>query len=185
MSTIVVSKSLPWWLPLVQGALSILLGALFLMRPIATSATAVLLLGGYWFVIGILDVISLLWDRSAWGWRILTGIVSIIAGAFILNAFAGGTVYSALGATTAVGVALATIIGVLGILYGIMTLLAAFRGAGIATGFLGVLTLVMGVLILLNPTSSAFQLPFVIGLWLIVGGIALVVAAFRLRSLLY
>ena len=176
-------KPTPWWFPLIQGILSIIVGILFLVNPIATSKTAILLLGVYWLILGILDLVGLFRDRTAWGWKLFTGIIGIAAGAVILSGFLGdSTSLDRLLTTAMVGVAFAWVIGFLGIFYGIVMLISAFRGAGWGAGILGVLTLVFGFIILATPVATAIGLPLVIGIWLIIGGIFLLVAAFRFRS---
>lgn len=176
-------KPVKWWLPLVQGILSIVVGLLFLLQPVATSKTAVGLLGLYWLILGIVDLIGLFRDRTAWGWKLFTGIIGILAGGVILSGFLGdsGTLERYL-TTAMVGVTIAWVIGFLGIMYGVIMLIQAFRGAGLAAGILGALTIIFGIIILANPVATALGLPLVIGIWLIVGGIFLIVAAFRLRS---
>ncbi len=175
-------RPMRWWFPLVQGILSIIIGALFLMRPVATSKTAVLVLGIYWLFLGIIDLIGLFRDRTAWGWKLFTGIIGILAGGMIIGGFANATSLERLLTTAMVGVAFAWIIGFLGIVYGITMLVAAFRGAGLGAGVLGVLTLIFGFIILANPITTAMGLPLVIGIWLLIGGLFLIVVAFRLRS---
>jgi uncharacterized membrane protein HdeD (DUF308 family) len=177
-------KPVKWWLLLVQGILAIVVGLLFFMQPVSTTKTAVFLLGAYWFILGVLDIIGLFRDRTAWGWKLFTGIIGILAGGVILSGFLGdsSTLESYL-TTAMVGVTIAWVIGFLGIMYGIIMLIAAFRGAGWGAGILGVLTIVFGFIILSNPIWTALGLPFVIGIWLLVGGISLVIAAFRARSM--
>ncbi len=176
-------KPVKWWFPLVQGILSIIVGALFLMRPVSTSKTAVLILGIYWLILGILDLIGLFRDRTAWGWKLFTGIIGILAGGIIISGFTGDAATLDRFLTTAmVGVTIAWVIGFLGIMYGIIMLISAFRGAGLGAGLLGVLTLVFGFIIIANPVATAAGLPFVIGIWLLIGGLFLIIAAFRMRS---
>lgn len=184
MTAMAAPKPLPWWMPLVQGILSIIIGLLFLLQPVATSKTAVLVLGIYWLILGILDLFGLFRDRTAWGWKLFTGIVGILAGVLIISAFLGpeATTVSRLLTTTLLGVTFAVIIGLLGIMYGIVLLIQAFRGAGWGAGILGVLTIIFGIIILANPVATTLGLPLVIGIWLIVGGIFLMIAAFRMRS---
>lgn len=176
-------KPVKWWFPLVQGILSIIVGALFLIQPVRTSKTAVLILGVYWLILGIIDLIGLFRDRTAWGWKLFTGIIGILAGAVIISGFTGdAATLDRLLTTAMVGVAFAWIIGFLGIMYGIIMLISAFRGAGWGAGILGVLTLIFGFIIIANPVKTALGMPFVIGIWLLIGGIFLIIAAFRLRS---
>ena len=177
-------KPVKWWFPLVQGILSIVVGLLFLMRPVATSKTAILVLGFYWLFIGILDLIGLFRDRTAWGWKLFTGILGILAGGIIISGSVGAdvTTLDRLMTTMTVGVAFAWVIGFLGIFYGIVALIAAFRGGGWGAGIMGVLAIVFGFIIMANPITTALGLPFVIGIWLLIAGISLIFAAFRLRS---
>jgi uncharacterized membrane protein HdeD (DUF308 family) len=176
-------KPTAWWLLLVQGILAIVAGLLFFLQPVATTKTAVFVLGAYWFILGVLDLVGLLRDRTAWGWKLFTGIIGILAGGVILSGFLGDSTTLDRYLTTAmVGVTIAWVIGFLGVLYGIVMLIAAFRGAGWGAGILGVLTIVFGIIILSNPVWTALGLPLVIGIWLLIGGIGLIFAAFRMRS---
>ncbi len=183
MTAMAAPKPTAWWLLLVQGILAIIIGALFLIQPVATSKTAVFVLGAYWLILGLLDIVSLFRDRTAWGWKLFTGIIAILAGGVILSGFLGdATTIDRLLTTAMVGVTFAWVIGFLGIMYGIIMLISAFRGAGLGAGILGVLTLVFGFIILANPIRTAAGLPFVMGIWLLIGGMFLIIAAFRMRS---
>lgn len=182
-SAMAAPKPTAWWLLLVQGILAIVAGLLFFLQPVATTKTAVFVLGAYWFILGVLDIVGLLRDRTAWGWKLFTGIIGILAGGVILSGFLGDSTTLDRYLTTAmVGVTIAWVIGFMGVLYGIVMLIAAFRGAGWGAGILGVLTIVFGFIILSNPVWTALGLPLVIGIWLLIGGISLVFAAFRARS---
>ena len=176
-------KPSPWWLLLVQGILAIIVGALFFIQPVATTKTAVFVLGAYWLILGILDIVGLFRDRTAWGWKLFTGIIAILAGGVILSGFLGdSTTIDRFLTTAMVGVTIAWVIGFLGVMYGIIMLIQAFRGGGWGAGILGVLTIIFGIIILSNPVWTALGLPFVMGIWLLIGGIALIIAAFRMRS---
>ena len=177
-------KPAPWWLILVQGILAIVVGILFLTNPVTTSKTLVGFLGSYWLILGILDIVGLFRDRTAWGWKLFTGIIGILAGGIILTNFFGSDVTSLdrLLVTAGVATAFAWVIGFLGVFYGIIMLIQAFRGAGWGAAILGVLTIIFGFIILSNPLWTALGLPFVIGIWLLIGGISLIFAAFRVRS---
>lgn len=176
-------KPAKWWFILIQGILAIVVGLLFLTQPVSTTKTAVFVLGAYWFILGILDIVGLFRDRTAWGWKLFTGIIGILAGGVILSGFLGdaGTLDKYL-TTAMVGVTIAWVIGFLGIMYGIIMLIQAFRGAGWGAGILGVLTMIFGFIIISNPVWTALGLPLVIGIWLLIGGIFLIIAAFRVRS---
>ena len=57
-----------------------------------------------------------------------------------------------------------------------------FQGGGLGGGILGVLTSVFGLILVFNPLIDVVALPFILGGFMIVGGIAAIVASFRLHS---
>lgn len=173
-----------WWIPLVEGALAIILGILLLMNPMRTSAALVFALGLYWLVVGILELVGLLRDRTAWGWRLFMGIVGILAGGIILRGFLGENkgLESMLGTTVAVGLTFSVVIGIMAVVYGIVALIAAFRGGGWGAGIMGALGIIFGLLIMANPLAATVGLPMALGIVFIFAGIFMLVAAFRLRS---
>lgn len=176
-------KPVKWWVPLVIGIVAIIVGLLFFMRPVATSATAVFLLGAYWLVLGIVELIGLFRDRTAWGWKLFMGIIAILAGGVILSGFIQSTRLEMLATTMMVGIALAWVIGFLAIIYGIVALIAAFRGGGWVPGILGVLGIIFGIIIAFgNTLIAAASLPFALGIVLLFEGVILIIQAFRIRS---
>jgi uncharacterized membrane protein HdeD (DUF308 family) len=62
-----------------------------------------------------------------------------------------------------------------------VSLVHAFQGGG-WEGMLGVLTSVFGLILVFNPLIDVVALPFILGGFMIVGGIAGIVASFRLHS---
>ena len=72
-------------------------------------------------------------------------------------------------------------IGIWGLVIGCIALVQAFRGAGWGAGILGVLSIIFGLLILANPLVSAALLILLIAIVAILGGIAAIFLAFRMR----
>ena len=163
-----------WWLVLLQGIAALILGILLLTNPAATAVILVQFLGIWWFVGGIFDIVGMFLDRTAWGWKLFSGILGIIAGLLILN--------HPLWATVLIPTTLVLMMGIFGIVIGITSLIRAFQGAGWGTGVLGVLSILFGLVLVANPLLAAIGLPWVLGIFGIVGGIAAIVMAFRLRS---
>ena len=60
-------------------------------------------------------------------------------------------------------------------------LFQAFRGAGWGVGILGLLSIIIGLLVLANPLVSAALLILLIAVLAIIGGIAAIFMAFRFR----
>jgi uncharacterized membrane protein HdeD (DUF308 family) len=78
----------PWWLTLITGILAIAVGAILLWAPAKTKVETyqllIALLALYWLISGVASIISMFVDHTAWGWKLFTGIVSILAGGAIL-----------------------------------------------------------------------------------------------------
>jgi uncharacterized membrane protein HdeD (DUF308 family) len=173
------SPAMRWWFPLVLGVLAILVGFSFLAEPAVTSVGFVFGLSLYWIATGIFDLVQLLWDRTEWGWRLAGGVLGIFVGGWILSGMLGRD--HPLGTAFAVGTAFTWILGFLGLIYGVLGIVRAFRGGGWVPGVLGALGLLFGFVVLVDPLSAALALPFSLGLLLIAGGIATIIAAIRMR----
>ena len=182
-ATAAPARTTRWWIVLVEGVLAIILGLVLLTNPIKASGALVLALGLYWIIIGILELVGLFRDRSAWGWKLFVGVVALLAGGFIVGGFIGddASVKSMLGTTAAVGFALTWVIGFMAIMYGIVALIAAFRGGGWGAGIMGGLGILFGILILANPVAATVGLPVALGILFIFAGIFMLVAAFRMK----
>ena len=79
-----VRKTGPFLMFLLGGVLSIVVGALLLMRPGIGLVSLTLLMAGFFFARGLFRGITSLMDRySGWGWDCAYGIVSVALGAII------------------------------------------------------------------------------------------------------
>ena len=166
-------KQVPWWLVLVQGIAAIIIGVLLLIEPRMTTAILVQVMGIYFLVAGIVNLVSLFVDRTAWGWKLVLGILGIVAGMTIIQ--------HPLWSSVLVPATLALILGIDGLIFGIVGLVQAFQGAGWGAGILGVLSIIFGILLITNPLIAGFALPFVLGIFAVMGGILALVAAFQMR----
>jgi uncharacterized membrane protein HdeD (DUF308 family) len=164
----------PWWLVLIMGFVTLVLGIFLLYYPYKTLLLLVTFLGAYWFVSGLFGLISLFADRTNAGWKVLFGILGIIAGIAILTY----PLYS----TFVVPYIFIIFVGVWGMIMGFMGLCAAFKGGGWGAGIIGVLLIIFGCLILANPLVSTLMLPFILGGFGIIGGIFAIVGAFMLKG---
>lgn len=164
----------PWWLVLVHGIVTLLLGILFLVYPLGTLFVLVTLLGAYWFVSGIFGLVSLAHDRTNLGWKLVFGILGLTAGIAIL----AYPLYS----TIVVPAIFVIFVGFWGLVMGFTGIFAAFRGGGWGAGITGAILVIFGFLVLLHPLITAVLLPFVLGIFGIIGGIAAIATAFMLKS---
>jgi len=170
------TKQSPWWLVLMGGILNIIIGILLLTAPAKTVYVLVLALGIYWIISGIFTLVGMFVDHSAWGWKLFFGALSIIAGIVILS-------YPIMSALVFPSI-LILLLGINGVIIGIVMLINAFQGGGWGAGILGALSIIFGIILILNYTSPAMvvSLVWAAGILAIIAGIGNLIQAFRQRS---
>ncbi len=177
MSTIASKENIPqskWWVALVFGILSVLVGIFFLVQPGITSAVAAKILGIYWVIAGVISLVHMFQDHTAWGWKLFVGLLGIGAGLLILFT-------DPIAAMLGVGLALVLVLGFWAIFMGIVMLISAFKGAGWGTGIMGALAIFLGIILIWNPMAATLGLPLVIGIFAIIGGIINIYVAFKIK----
>ena len=141
------TQEIPWWLILIQGIFSILVGLLLLVSPGVTTLVVIQFLGFYWLIGGIFGIVSIFIDSSLWGWKLFAGILGILAGLSIIQ--------NPLWSSLIVPGTLVIILGVEGMIIGIVSLIQAFSGGGWGAGILGALSILFGLLLVANPLWSS------------------------------
>jgi uncharacterized membrane protein HdeD (DUF308 family) len=164
----------PWWVVLLEGIIAIIAGLFLLYEPVTTTILLIQILGIFWLAGGIVSVIgALVFPENLW-WKLLSGILSIIAGIVILTY----PIYSSLIVLTLFVV----FIGAWVIVTGAVRLAWALKGGGWGTGILGILTIILGLLLLTNSLAGVLVLPWIFGFFLIIGGIGSVIWGIRMRT---
>jgi uncharacterized membrane protein HdeD (DUF308 family) len=166
-----------WKSTLLSGVLAVILGILVLAWPGITIVIAAIFFGAYLLIAGIAQVIfAFSLDVSAGG-RVLLFISG--AAALILAVLCFRSLQESI-------LLLAIWIGVGFIFRGVATAVSAIsdptlpgRGWEI---FIGVISLVAGIVMLASPFESLATLTIVVGIWLIVLGVFEVVSAFGIRK---
>ena len=164
----------PWWLVLLEGIALVILGLMLLTDPAATTVVLIQFLGIYWLVKGIFELVSMFIDHRQWGWKLFSGILGIIAGILILQ----HPLWSAL----LVPATLVWLLGFFGIIMGCISLFQAFKGAGWGVGVLGVLSIIFGLYLLANTLISTLSLPWVVGIFALIGGVVVIWNSFKVRG---
>lgn len=170
----VQKRAHPWWIPLIEGVALVIIGILLFTHTAATAIILAQILAIFWLISGVLEIVSIFIDRSAWGLKLIGGIIGIWAGLFIINNPIGGTL--------AFGLAVVVILGIQAVLLGVVHILQAFRGAGWGIGLIGIINIIFGVILLSNALIATVMLPWLLGGFAFVGGIAAIVMAFRLKT---
>jgi uncharacterized membrane protein HdeD (DUF308 family) len=165
----------PWWLILMAGVLNLIVGILLLANPGKTAIALVWVLGLYWFVQGIFVLVAMFLDHSAWGWKLFMGVLGILAGIVVMR----HPIASAL----VVPSILILLLGIQGLVMGGISLVLAFRGGGWGAGILGALSILFGIILILNYANLTTVLTFIwiVAILAIVGGIFQIVVAFQQR----
>jgi uncharacterized membrane protein HdeD (DUF308 family) len=164
----------PWWVVFLEGIIAIIAGLFLLYQPVTTTILLIQILGIFWLAEGIVSVIgALVFSYNRW-WKLLSGILSIIAGVVILTY----PIYSSF-----IVLALFVIfIGVWAIVTGAVKLVWGLKGGGWGVGILGILTIILGLLLLTNSLAGVLVLPWIFGFFLIIGGLGSAIWGLRIRS---
>ena len=110
-----------WWVVLLQGIAAIIIGILVFTDPATTLITMTIFLGVWWFIGGIFDLVRIFLDHENWGWKLASGILGIIAGLILIR----HPLWSAILIPTT----LVWILGFIGIVIGVMSIVQAFRAS--------------------------------------------------------
>jgi uncharacterized membrane protein HdeD (DUF308 family) len=73
-------------------------------------------------------------------------------------------------------------LGVVSLVMGVVGLIGGFSGGGFASFILGLASLIIGILLLGAPLTTALAVPFVFGILLLIEGVALIFYAFKVKS---
>jgi uncharacterized membrane protein HdeD (DUF308 family) len=165
----------PWWLVLLEGIAAAIIGLFLLTAPGATLFVLVQVLGIFWLVGGIFRTVSIFIDTSLWGWKLVGGVLGILAGIVVLQ--------HPLWSSVLVPAIYLIILGIQGLISGGVSLVLAFSGGGWGAGILGALSIVFGLVLLFNVWIGVAVLPYILGAVGIVGGGLAIAVAFAMRSM--
>jgi uncharacterized membrane protein HdeD (DUF308 family) len=168
------AKLFPWWLLLLWGILTLLVGCAFLFTPGITTVLLITFMGAYWFVGGIFAIASLAVDRTNMGWKIFLAVINIIAGIMIMSYPLYSTIF--------VLSFFIIFVGFWACFVGGAHLFQAFKTKDAGNGVLGVISLIFGILLLANPLIAAALLPFIAGVFAIASGLCSIFVAFTAKK---
>lgn len=172
------SMAQSWWVYALRGVAAILFGVLALALPETTILALVLIFGIYALIDGVLAVIIAFRIRKVvdqWWVVLLEGLVGILVGIIAL-------VYP----NVAIG-ALLLLIAFWAVFTGLMEIIAAIRLRREINNewsliLSGVLSIILGIILLVFPSAGAIGLIWAIGLYAIFFGVLMLYLAFKVRG---
>jgi uncharacterized membrane protein HdeD (DUF308 family) len=171
--------SLSWWVLLLRGVVSILFGIAAYMWPGMTLVTLVSLFGAFAFVDGCFSVFHAVSGRKEderWWVLLLEGLLGI---AFGLIAFQAPEITATV---------LILYIGFWAMATGVLRIILAVRlrkeiGGEWWMALAGLTSIVFGLLMVARPGAGALAALWIVATWAIVGGVFLVLLAFKVKAL--
>lgn len=172
-----------WWLFLLWGILTLMIGLFLVTNPATTAVALFTLLGAYFVVAGIVDVVASIAQRGqGWGWKLALGALYIVAGIAVL----GSPILSTLFGVSVLYyfIAFAAIFGgIVNIIQSVLKIGKAGFWPVLGSLLLGILQLVIGLFLLENPLTGKLTLVPVMGFFAIAGGIVLIIESLMVRSM--
>jgi uncharacterized membrane protein HdeD (DUF308 family) len=169
-------KTTPWWITLIEGILALIVGVFLLTNAESTVETLVQILGLFWLVGGILAIVSIFVADTGvhWVWSLIAGIIGILAGILVLR--------HPLWSTVLVSTSLVIFLGVVGLVKGGIDLFKAFKGGGLNSVLMGIVSILFGIFLLTRPLFSFEVFTLLFGILGTLGGLVLIFYAFKSRN---
>ena len=164
----------PWWLLLLWGILTLIIGVMFLRTPEITTVILITFMGAFWLVGGLFSLGSLFVDKTNAGIKIFLAVINIIAGALIMIYPIFSTIF--------ILSFFVIFIGFFACFIGCAHLFTAYKNKDAGNGVLGVISLIFGLLLLGHPLVTVALLPYITGGFCIVAGTVALIASFMAKK---
>lgn len=167
-----------WWMFLLRGVFAVIFAVVALFFPASAFLTLVIVFGAFALVNGVFALIAAFTSEAKsenWWWLVLEGIFGIIIGLLTLIQPA------------AMGEAWLILIAAWAIVSGIFEILTAVKLRKVIEGEFwlilgGLVSVIFGVLVALDPLSGAVAIGFIIGIYALIFGITMIMLAIGLRK---
>jgi uncharacterized membrane protein HdeD (DUF308 family) len=166
------------WAVALRGILAVIFGIIAMRSPNVVASAFVIVFAIYAFADGILDFVvagQMGRDGQPWGWHLFEGLASVALGVAAL-VFPGITLLT-----------IVLLIGLRAIVMGIVEVVAAFSWEGGESrwllGITGVLSIMLGILLLGSPVAGGIVILWTIGVYAIVFGVMLFAVGVRMLSI--
>ena len=167
-----------WWLLLLRGFLAVAVGVIAFVQPASTLTALVVVLGAYFFVVGVV-AFTAAWQGAAgdrWWGLLLEGILGIVVALLIWSwpqASAEAFVY---------------FVAAWFILSGVVQIVAGVRLRDVIDNewlyiLGGVITVAFGVWMFRSPSQGGVATAYIFGIYFVLYGIVQLALAYKLRAL--
>ncbi len=172
-----------WWVWLIQGLVLTLLGWLLLTNVAATTLTLVEILGFYWIISGVIEIVLALFNKTngkSRGWEFASGIIGAVAGLIVLNNPVAITVF--------LGSFFVYIIAFAFLFSGIVRIFLGSARTGKASWhwgsfIVGILYLIVGLMLLGGPIIAELSaVIMVMGLCVLFSGLLTIIASLMVKG---
>lgn len=169
-----------WWAVALRGLAAIIFGIIAIVWPGLTLFWLVIVFGAYAIVDGVIEIYSSIVNRARngdrWWVGIIEGVVSVAAG-LIAWIWPGLT-----------ALALLYLIAAWAVITGVMEIVLAIEYRRVIQGewlmvLGGILSIIFGLILFAYPRTGALSMIWVIGIYAIIFGIALIMLGFRLKGM--
>ena len=167
------------WLLVLRGVLAIIFGVMAFIWPGITLISLIYIFAAYTLIDGILTIIWAFRNREVrdrWWLGLLEGIIDIAAGVIAFQ-------FPTLAAVT-----LLFVVAAWAVITGLLEIITAVRlrreiENEWSLGLAGALSVILGVVLFLNPGAGLMGMVWVIGIWAVIFGILMIVLGIRLGRL--
>lgn len=166
-----------WWTLAARGALAVLLGVYALVAPGAFAQTFALLLGAYFFIDGVFALVAAFrfgHQDNRWWALVAEGVFGVLAGVVTF------------GNPLATARALVYLVGAWALITGVVLIVAAVQLRRVVPGefwliLAGGVSVLLGLGLFAHPGAGIVAGAFLIGIYALAFGVALIGLALRLR----
>ncbi len=175
---------LPWWLSLISGIFFVFIGWELVTNTALATVDLIVLLGLYWIVSGIIDLVSLAFDHEGKhiGLRLAGAIIGIIAGLIIINHAVIATVITVTFLTYFIAFAF-MFNGFAHMFIGSQNKISGAIKWSWSSLIIGIIYVLFGIFLIAGPTLFvAAGFLWAMGIFAIIGGILLIASTFAFRK---
>lgn len=163
--------ALDWWLFAVVGVLSVVAGGILVAKPSHSLATLAVVFGIFLLIDGIVELVaSFGHDEGNRALAAIVGLLAIVVGILLIR--------HPTHAVNAIGL----LIGIWLVASGVLRLLRAGVTGGLLRAAIAVLEIIVGIVIVSDPHIGYATLAILLGIWLIINGLAWITLGFVVRA---